>query len=116
MTNYDLQAPGVDFATLSEWGLQHLQHVVAIDSQSDENSTSIPSTEGQRVLARSLQEFFSAFGYATEQDECANLVVRIPATISGVPPLALMVHIDTAEGTQPLSKLHVSPAWDGAAM
>ena len=114
MIKTELRPPIADFSTLSEWSLEHLQQVVAIDSQSDETSPSIPSTEGQRNLSRALERFFSAFGYATEQDDCANLVVRIPATVDGAPKLALMVHIDTAEGTQPLDKLLLAPRWTGA--
>jgi tripeptide aminopeptidase len=113
MSQSELQAPNPDFVTLSAWGIEHLARVVAIDSQSDENSSSIPSTQGQRILAEDLKEFFGAYGYATEQDDCANLVVSIPATVDGAPPLALMVHIDTAEGTQPLDKLHLAPGWKG---
>ena len=111
---YDLKAPDADFRTLSRWGLQHLQRVVAIDSQSNEKSLTIPSTEGQKELSQDLESFFSSFGYEVHRDQCANLVVRIPATVDDAPKLALMVHIDTAEGTQALQTLSRTVAWTGA--
>ena len=43
-----------DLNTLAQWGFEALQKVVAIDSSSDEKSTTIPSTEGQRNLSRVL--------------------------------------------------------------
>ena len=46
------------FEELCQLGTDFLQMVVAIDSQSDEHSTSIPSTEGQRRLSEALARFF----------------------------------------------------------
>ena len=43
---------------LSEWSLSHLEAVVAIDSDSDENSQSVPTTPGQTELADFLVGFF----------------------------------------------------------
>jgi tripeptide aminopeptidase len=98
--------------TLARWGFEDLQSVVAIESSSDENSATIPSTEGQRKLSGALQAHFWALGFSSEQDAAANLIVRLPAT-QPAPVIALMVHMDTAHGTAPLARLHVVPRWDG---
>ena len=111
-------SPAQSFETLTEWGTQNLTRVIAIDSQSNEASDSIPSTEGQRVLSDHLADFFGALGFATEQDDYANLVATIPSNLgpSDVPALALMVHMDTSEGTLAVPQLEQVPAWDGSTL
>ncbi len=101
-----------EIATL---GTANLTAVIAIDSQSDESSDSIPSTEGQRVLSDYLKGFFEELGYVTEQDEFANLVVTIPATEGHdeAESVAFMVHGDTAEGTEAVDRLELVPSWSG---
>src|ERR1043166_7651870 len=108
-------APATSLDTLAAWGTEHLERVVAIDSSSDETSQTIPSSEGQRKLAASLAEMFRALGFSSDTDAFANLIVKIPATKGreSTPAIALMVHMDTAHGTQPLPKLHVVPKWKG---
>ena len=115
------QNPREDSDTLARWGTDHLTRVIAIDSQSDENSETIPSSEGQRVLSNDLQAFFRDLGYATEQDDNANLIVTIPSNLAessgakqNVPAIAMMVHMDTSEGTQAVPALDTTPAWDGS--
>jgi tripeptide aminopeptidase len=105
----------LDDAALAQISFDHLEAVVAIDSQSDENSTTIPSTEGQQVLARHVAERFAAYGCAVEQDAHANVIATLPGRGAGVdaPPLALLVHLDTARGTGHPARLHTLPAWDG---
>ena len=101
---------------LAQLGTMHLEQVIAIDSQSDEASETVPSTEGQRVLSDHLRRFFEGLGYTSEQDDSANLIVRVPATAGSetAPRLALMVHMDTSEGTEAVSALERVPAWDGS--
>lgn len=113
------QPPALSLATaletIARWGFADLQSVVAIDSASDETSATIPSTQGQRNLSSSLAAHFQALGFSSEQDDAANLIVRVPATKGHerAPIIALMVHMDTAHGTAPLAHLHVLPRWDG---
>ena len=108
-------SPRVDLETLASWGTENLTRVVAIDSQSDERSQTIPSTEGQRRLSDALRAFFAELGLEGEQDAYANLIVRIPATPGATgPALALMVHMDTSEGTEAIPALEVVPRWDGS--
>ncbi|HEY4223145.1 MAG TPA: hypothetical protein VGO62_17425 [Myxococcota bacterium] len=103
-------------ATLADWGTEHLERVVAIDSASDETSTTIPSSEGQRKLAEVLAGMLRELGCRCDSDASANLIATIPASkgCEHKQKLALMVHMDTAHGTQAVPKLHVVTAWAGA--
>ncbi|MCB9758525.1 MAG: hypothetical protein H6739_01665 [Alphaproteobacteria bacterium] len=102
-------------ATLS---LSHLRRIVAVDSQSDERSPTIPTTSGQKKLAALLEGFFSEQGAAVERDDFANVIARLPGRGAGAdkPPMALMVHIDTALGTAATDDLRLVPGWTGGAI
>ncbi len=100
-------------SVLAQWGTEHLSAVIAIDSQSDEQSQTIPSTSGQRDLSDHLRGFFESLGYAGTQDDYANLIVTVPANTEGAPSVAFMVHMDTSEGTQAVEALELVEAWDG---
>lgn len=104
----------LDLDELATLGTANLERVIAIDSQSDERSETIPSTEGQRVLSAYLASFFAELGYATEQDAYANLLVDVPGNVPGAPALAFMVHMDTARGTEAVPSLCTLPSWDGS--
>nr|MCU0254120.1 hypothetical protein [Acidobacteriota bacterium] len=93
----------------------HLLQVVAIDSASDEYSESIPSTEGQRRLSRAVGEFFAQQGCRVETDRNANVIAELPGRgpAASDPPVALMVHLDTARGTRAVPRLSVARRWDG---
>jgi di/tripeptidase len=95
--------------------LGHLQAVVAIDSQSDEHATAIPSSEGQRVLALLVAEHFAVCGATVEMDPHANVIASLPGRGAGVgaPPVALLVHLDTARGTANPTHLQLTRSWDG---
>ncbi len=112
-------SPQQDLETLSQWGTENLARVIAIDSQSDERSDAVPSSPGQRQLSDFLRAYFEDLGYVSEQDDMANLLVTIPANVSpgsaGV-SVALMVHMDTAEGTRAVPGLEVMPSWNGEAI
>lgn len=107
--------PRTSDAELGARSLAHLQAVVAIDSQSDERSTSVPTTEGQRVLADWLATFFLAQGATVERDAHANIIASFAGTgaLADHPPVAMVVHLDTARGTAAVPSLHVHPAWTG---
>ncbi|MEM6732397.1 MAG: M20/M25/M40 family metallo-hydrolase, partial [Myxococcota bacterium] len=103
--------------TLTDYAVENLTRVIAIDSQSDELSDAIPSTEGQRRLSDELRRYFESLSFHCEQDENANLIVSVPARSTGNRgPIALMVHIDTAKGTLAVPELCVLPSWDGTAV
>ena len=112
-------SPRQDIEALAAWGTDNLTRVIAIESQSDETSESIPSSAGQRVLSDFLRGYFRDLGYATEQDAFANLLVTIPSNTESepgraCPAVAFMVHMDTAQGTLAVPALAVTPAWDGS--
>ncbi len=102
-------------AALAQIAFDHLESVVRIDSQSDESSPAIPSTPGQQVLARHVADLFSRYGCSVEQDPHANVIATLPGRGRGVdaPPIALLVHLDTARGTGHPDRLHRLPSWDG---
>lgn len=97
---------------LTESVTAHLAAVVAIASDSDETSPTIPSTDGQRRLAAVLSEFFSKRGFTCETDAAANLIAYRGGTAG--PPLALMIHMDTAKGSLALDELSTVEQWDGS--
>ena len=108
----------MDPTALGRISLAHLESVVAIDSQSDEASPTIPTTEGQRVLAEFVGDFYRQLGGTVEQDAHANVIATFPGRGAGADaaPLALMVHLDTARGTAAVDGLSVTTGWDGRAV
>jgi tripeptide aminopeptidase len=100
---------------IADLSLAHLRATVRVDSQSNEWSTTIPSSEGQRTLARQVAAFFSDLGAEVSEDDHANVVASLPGRGAGVgkPPVAFMVHLDTSRGTEATDELQVLPAWDG---
>ena len=110
------RSPRRSLSELAELGTANLTRVIAVDSQSDERSNSVPSTIGQRRLSEMLASFFSDLGFEASLDSTANLLVRVPATdgASGAPKLAFMVHMDTSRGTEAVEHLESLAAWDGS--
>lgn len=110
----------LDDQALAELAFSHLSAVVAIDSQSDETSPTVPSSEGQRVLAEHVAAHFTRCGFTVERDDAANVIAFRPGRKAGGPspaePLALMVHLDTARGTGHPATLHRLPRWHGTAV
>lgn len=107
-----LRESDADIARLSR---AHLESAVAVDTQSDENSETIPSTEGQRALADQLERFFADKGARVERDANANVVASWAGrgTGAGKRPVALMVHLDTSKGTRAVPRLNMVEAWKG---
>lgn len=73
---------------------------VQMDTQSDETSRSVPSTEKQRELLQLLWQELEALGaHDVELTDYACLLATIPATVSGdseVPTVAFLAHVDTS--------------------
>ena len=105
-------------AALGLLALDHLQQVVAIDSASDECSEAVPSTIGQARLADFLAHFFTGLGAVVSRDAHANVVARFAGVGPGLarPPVALMVHLDTARGTRPVTTLDLARGWAGESL
>ena len=108
-----MTAPDDDL--IAQLSLRHLSEVVAVDSQSDERSQAIPTTEGQRVLADKIADFHRKLGAEVERDASANVLAAYPGRGRGVgrAPVALMVHLDTARGTAAIPKLELHRDWAG---
>lgn len=108
-------APRLTDAAIADLSFAHLQWVVSIDSQSDESSEAIPTTEGQRTLGAALVRFYEELGARVTQDAYANVLAWFPGrgALAGQRPVALAVHLDTARGTAAVPRLHVVPGWDG---
>ncbi|MCA9661137.1 MAG: hypothetical protein KC486_22540 [Myxococcales bacterium] len=100
---------------LAQLSLRHLEEVVAIDSQSDESSATIPTTEGQKILADRVAAFHRALGATVERDGAANVIASYPGRGRGVDraPIAFMVHLDTARGTAAVPELQLCRGWEG---
>jgi len=97
--------------------LERFLRYVQVDTQSDESSTTYPSTAKQLVLLRSLVDELKAIGLADAAiDEFGYVMATIPATTSkeNVPVIGFIAHVDTSPempgaGVKPI----VHRAWDG---
>src|SRR5690242_15059677 len=95
---------------LRERVLERFLRYVRIDTQSDEKSTTYPSTEKQFDLLRPLVEELKAIGLADAAiDEFGYVMATIPATTrkANVPTIGLLAHVDTSpempgDGVKPI--------------
>src|SRR2546423_8036078 len=87
--------------------LERLLRYVQYDTQSDERSTTYPSTETQLVLLRALAGELREIGLADAAiDRHGYVTATVPGTSSknGVPTIGFIAHVDT------------SPEMDGAGV
>lgn len=97
--------------------LERFLRYVRIDTQSDDDSTTYPSTAKQLVLLRALVSELQAIGLTDATiDQYGYVTATIPATTtkSGVPTIGFIAHVDTSpempgDGVKPIVHL----AWDG---
>jgi tripeptide aminopeptidase len=85
-------------ARLAEDAAERLLRYVRIDTRSDEDSETYPSTEGQLELLRLLRDELDEIGLAdVTMDEHGYVTGTLPATVEqGVPTIAFFAHVDTA--------------------
>jgi tripeptide aminopeptidase len=85
-------------AQLADDAAERLFRYVQIDTQSDEDSETYPSTEKQLELLRLLLDELKDIGLADAQmDEHGYVTATIPATVDGdIPTIAFFAHVDTA--------------------
>ena len=85
-------------AQLAADAAERLFRYVQLDTQSDEDSTTYPSTEKQLELLRLLLDELQRIGLADAQmDEHGYVTGTIPATAEGdIPTIAFFAHVDTA--------------------
>jgi len=71
---------------------------VKVDTQSDDNSETCPSTEGQLTLARMLVDELTSIGMnEVTMDEGGYVMATLPAnTDKEVPVIGFLAHVDTA--------------------
>lgn len=97
--------------------LDRFLRYVQYDTQSDERSTTYPSTDTQLVLMRALVDELRALGLAdAAMDEYGYVMATIPATTTKahVPTIGFIAHVDTSPempgaGVTPI----VHRAWNG---
>jgi tripeptide aminopeptidase len=85
-------------STISHTVLERFLRYVKIDTQSDPNSPTVPSTEKQKNLGKILTEELIAMGITDAQmDEFGYVYATIPATTSKqVPVICFCSHMDTS--------------------
>ena len=78
--------------------LERFLRYVAYDTQSDESSTTYPSTAKQLVLLRDLADELRALGAADATiDDFGYVIATIPATTTrAVPTIGFIAHVDTS--------------------
>ena len=84
---------------INEKGLvERFLRYVQVDTQSDENATSFPSTDKQLNLSRMLVEELKEMGIKdVELDQYGYVMATIPANISKkVPTIGFLSHVDTS--------------------
>src|SRR5690606_11463323 len=71
---------------------------VKYDTQSDEESTSFPSTERQKILSKDLADELKRMGLEdAHMDEWGYVMASIPSNSEkNVPPIAFISHVDTS--------------------
>jgi tripeptide aminopeptidase len=97
--------------------LERFLRYVQYDTQSDDDSTTYPSTGKQLVLLRALVDELHAIGVVDATiDEHGYVMATIPATTTrvDVPVIGFIAHVDTSpempgDGVKPI----VHRAWDG---
>src|SRR3954464_4734699 len=89
----------VPYLTVMDAVLDRFLRYVHYDTQSDEASTTYPSTAKQLVLLRDLAAELKALGLEDAAvDEFGYVMATVPATTSkpGVPTIGFIAHVDTS--------------------
>jgi len=103
-----------DLPPVAERFLRYVQ----IDTQSDPDSTSVPTTEKQKDLSRLLTDELRAMGLNdAAMDEHGYVYATVPGGSDGLPVLALVAHVDTApdEPGGPVTP-RIHPKYDGSVL
>lgn len=92
------ETPEALTAQLAEDAAERFLRYVRIDTQSDEDSETYPSTEKQLDLLRLLRDELTELGLAdVDLDGHGYVTATLPATVEHeVPPIAFFAHVDTA--------------------
>ncbi len=98
--------------------LDRFLRYVAVDTQSDENSDSQPSTAKQLNLLKLLCEELNQMGVQATLDEFGYVMGSIPSNIEKkVPAVGFIAHVDTAPDASGKDvKPQIIPAYDGSTI
>ena len=88
---------------------------VSIDTKSDPESESQPSSQNQLNLSRLLVEELKAFGLQAELDEFGYVMAKVPSNVDKeVPAIGFIAHVDTAPDASGANiKPQIIPDYDG---
>lgn len=77
--------------------LDRFLRYVAVDTQSDENSESQPSTEKQLVLLEMLRDELRALGLEAELDQWGYVMATLPSNLDHkAPAIGFIAHVDSS--------------------
>ena len=77
--------------------LDRFLRYVSVDTQSDENSESQPSSAKQLDLLRMLRDELTAMGVEATLDEYGYVMAKLPSNIDRkVPAVGFIAHVDTS--------------------
>ena len=95
--------------------LDRFLRYVSVDTQSNEESESQPSTGKQLNLLRMLRDELEALGVEATLDEYGYVMGKIPANVEGqIPAVGFIAHVDTAPDASGADiKPQIVPAYDG---
>ena len=95
--------------------LDRFLRYVAVDTQSNEESESQPSTEKQWNLLRMLRDELQAMGVEATLDEYGYVMGSIPSNVDKeVPAIGFIAHVDTAPDASGADiKPQIVPSYDG---
>ncbi|WP_198158308.1 zinc-binding metallopeptidase family protein [Enterovibrio coralii] len=78
--------------------IDNFKRYVAISSQSDGSVMTLPSSEGQRTLAKLLCDDLNSLGYQeTELLESGIALVRLPGNLPDAKKIGFIAHLDTVD-------------------
>ena len=95
--------------------LDRFLRYVAVDTQSNEESESQPSTEKQWNLLRMLRDELQAMGVVATLDEYGYVMGSIPSNVDAdIPAIGFIAHVDTAPDASGADiKPQIVPSYDG---
>lgn len=86
---------------------------VKIDTESDENSDSFPSTEKQKNLSALLKNELNALGIDAVLDEYGYVYAKLPANTKNATKLGFIAHVDTSPAVSGKAVLPKVSHFDG---
>lgn len=76
--------------------IDRLVQYARIDTQSDKNSTTSPSTENQKILGKQLYDELVDLGLEAHMDDYGYVYGRLKGEMESAPAIGFVAHLDTA--------------------